>query len=116
MPTLFARIDTVFVRVRDLDAAARWYGETFDLEERFRSDWIVVLNLGETPLTLLKSDQEPFTPASEAHFNFYVPDVLKAHAHLQERGVPTGPNEDGGGVRWFWFSDPDGNRLEVCHF
>jgi catechol 2,3-dioxygenase-like lactoylglutathione lyase family enzyme len=117
MSSLFTRIDTVFVRVRDLDAAARWYTETLGFAERFRSDWIVVLNASETALTLIRPERtEDFCPAIEAPFNFYVPDVQRAHDHLLSRDVETGPISDGGDVLWFWFKDPDGNQLEVCHF
>ncbi|MBP6669065.1 MAG: hypothetical protein KA180_06435, partial [Gemmatimonadales bacterium] len=37
-----------------------------------------------------------------------------AYAILLERGARVDPIQEGGGVRFFSFYDPDGNRLEAC--
>ncbi|MBO2518606.1 MULTISPECIES: VOC family protein [Limnochorda] len=111
---MFRRIDTVFVRVRNLDEAVAWYTQHLGLEVRWRHPGVACLNLGETPLTLLEAG-EAFHPVEEAPFNFYAPDIEAAYARLRAAGVPVDEQiTDDGGVRWFGFRDPDGNRLEVC--
>jgi catechol 2,3-dioxygenase-like lactoylglutathione lyase family enzyme len=110
----FHKVDTVFVKVADLAAAARWYTELLGWPELFHTEHIFVLRAPEgPPLTLLG-------PAATewSGFNFYAPDAEGAHAWLIERDVEVGPIERAPDqpVSWFWFRDPDGNRLEVCSY
>jgi catechol 2,3-dioxygenase-like lactoylglutathione lyase family enzyme len=112
--TPFQRIDTVFVKLDDPHAAAGWYSDVLGWPELFRTDYIVVLRSPDgPPLTLLN-------PAGGewSGFNFYAPDAQAAHAWLVERGVEVGPLTRAGDqpVTWFWFRDPQGNRLEVCSY
>lgn len=111
---MFRRIDTVFLRVPNLDEAVAWYTEHLGLTERWRRPGVACLNLGETPLTLLEV-KDGFRPAEEPPFNFYVQDIDAAHARLKAAGIPVDETiTEEPGVRWFDFSDPYGNRLEVC--
>lgn len=118
MGQMFRRVDTVFVQVADVDKATAWYAEVLGLTERFRRQDLACLGAGETSITLLgpgwwKNGRPGRTPAA---FNFYVPDAEQAHRHLRDQGVTCGPVEMDGTSSWFWFDDPDGNRLEVCSF
>ena len=113
---MFRRIDTVFLRVRNLDAALAWYTEHLGLTVRWRQPGVGCLNVAETPLTLLEAT-DGFTPASEPTFNFYAADIDGVYQRLQQAGVVVDDQiTDSPGVRWFDFQDPDGNRLEVCWF
>lgn len=114
MSTLFKRIDTVFFRVRNLEAAVAWYTGHLGLSLRWQVEGYACLNLAETPLTLVEAG-EGFTPVAHAAFNFYAADIDAVYSQLKEAGVAVDPaiaNEPG--VRYFGFSDLDGNRLEVC--
>lgn len=114
MPALFKRIDTIFFRVRNLDAAVAWYTETLGLTLRWQVEGYACLNLAETPLTLVEAADD-FAPVAHATFNFYATDIEAVYSQLKEAGVAVDPaiaNEPG--VRFFGFSDLDGNRLEVC--
>ncbi|MBG9795855.1 hypothetical protein ABD76_26795 [Paenibacillus dendritiformis] len=113
---MIERIDTVFVRVPDLEEAKTWYMEVLGLALKWENDHIAVLGLGETPLTLLKTEASSFRPAAEAAFNFYVKDAEAAHRHLRAAGVEVSAVEEGDGVKWFSFQDHCGNRLEACFF
>ncbi len=119
MTALFKRIDTVFLKVMDLDQAINWYTKVLGFTLRWRMDegGYAALNISETPLTLVQVPRDTeFTPTTFSSFNFYVSDITEAHNHLKEHQVEVGEIEDGGDVKWFWFKDPDGNRLEVCYF
>nr|MBO2471919.1 hypothetical protein [Bacillota bacterium] len=111
---MFRRIDTVFLRVRNLDDAVAWYTEKLGLALKWRQPGLACLGLGETPLTLLEAADE-FVPAEEPPFNFYAADIEEARRRLRDAGVEVDEEiQSDGTVRWFGFADLDGNRLEVC--
>lgn len=120
---LFTKIDTVIVRVRELEEAQAWYEEKLgfragDVDEKER---LVVLNVGgETFLTIYElKPGEMIAPQSTARSYpiFYTGDIQTAHRLLSERGVEVGSIEgEPGGTQWFAFKDRDGNLFEVCHY
>ncbi|WP_025029063.1 VOC family protein [Caldalkalibacillus mannanilyticus] len=118
MSILFKRIDTVFLRVKNFEEAINWYTNILGFELRWKEDvgGYAALNISETPLTLVREDQEKFVPSASAHFNFYVENAEEAHQYLLKNDVEVGPIEKDGEVQWFWFKDPEGNRLEICSF
>ncbi|EFV75677.1 hypothetical protein HMPREF1013_04172 [Bacillus sp. 2_A_57_CT2] len=113
---MFTRIDTVFLQVIDFGKAIEWYSTVLGFPVRWRDDQggYAALEIGETPLTLVRS--EKVIPSSHMPFNFYVSDIVEAHQHLAGHKVKAGPIQDDGTVKWFEFEDPDGNKLGVCHF
>jgi len=114
MDRLFKRIDTVFLPVKDLGRAIEWYAATLGFGLRWRSGNYAALNVSETPLTLYEPDD--FRPVENVGFNFYVTDIEAAHRTLKDEGCETGDIQQGGGVLFFDFQDPDGNALSVCWF
>lgn len=120
MSALFDRLDTIILRVRRLDVALEWYRRVLGLPVVFedREDELAVLSLGRgTSITLYTLDAEevPAPPGSAGPFPiFATPSAAQAYALLLERGARVDPIQEGGGVRYFSFYDPDGNRLEAC--
>jgi catechol 2,3-dioxygenase-like lactoylglutathione lyase family enzyme len=55
--TLFKRIDTVFLHVKQFDQAIEWYVQKLGFTLRWRHDegGYAALNIGETPLTLVRA-------------------------------------------------------------
>jgi len=117
---LFAGLDTVLLRVRDVDAAEVWYRERLGLTRTFADagERLVVLDVGgPTSLTLweLKADELPPGVGAARPFPiFRVADARATRRLLLERGVPVAEVVAGGGVTTFQFFDPDGNVLEAC--
>ncbi|MGH7544559.1 MAG: VOC family protein [Gemmatimonadota bacterium] len=116
---VFNRVDTVILRVRDYEKAVKWYRDRLGLEPIHTDpeEGLAVLALGDTSLTLwqLKADEVPSPPEAAGPFPIF--GVLKAKAarsELRKRKVEVGPLKEDGGVRYFTFRDPDGNRLEAC--
>jgi catechol 2,3-dioxygenase-like lactoylglutathione lyase family enzyme len=117
---VFQRLDTVVLRVRDINLAKAWYLEKlgfgkpyFDAAER-----LAVFDLGgTTSLTLweLKSGETlgPRDPA-RAFPIFSVADARETWALLRDRGVDVGDVVESGGVTYFTFRDLDDNLLEAC--
>lgn len=53
-------------------------------------------------------------PGSIKNLHFVVDDIGRARAELASRGVEISPVQDvGGGVKYAWFDDPDGNTLAL---
>lgn len=117
---LFRKVDTVILRVADLNAAREWYREKLGVREHFRDqkeNLAIVTVGGDTSLTLwqLKPGEEPVKATRAGSFPILMSDdVRKAHRTLSERGVKVDPVQSGGSVLWFAFYDLDGNRIEVC--
>lgn len=83
----FLRVDTVIPSVRDIAAASAWYQALLGAPPAYEDpgQGLVVLPVGDGgSLTLWRLDAAP------------------------------GPVEAGEGVRFFGFTDPDGNFLEAC--
>lgn len=120
MSGLFKRIDTVFLKVKDFDKAIDWYTTVLGFSVRWvhQDGGYAALNIGETPLTLVKAGEgEELPKKSPISFNFYSPNIEAAHAHLIENNVEVEPiNSESDGVKWFRFKDLEGNSLEVCYF
>ncbi len=125
MSFLVTQIDHVEVMVRDLDAAARWYGETLGLVEQRRWDPEPVM-LGGAPdgsmLALFRADgvaARGATPGPHWHRVAWRTDsdgFAVAQRHLAGLGIPfRGPVDHG--IAWsIYFHDPDGNPLEITYY
>lgn len=116
---LLRALDTVVVRVADLEAAVAWYEQKLGL---VRTDTDparrrAVFDLGgTTSLTLweLTRADVPMVPgAATTRPVFAVDDVDAAWATLRERDVLVDPVTESDGGRWFQFRDLDGNRLDA---
>jgi len=116
---VFEALDTVTMRVHDVDAAARWYREKLGLDTALVDPEArrVVFDLGgSTSLTLwqLARIDVPMVLGTATAFPvFAVSDVENVWNTLRDRGVLVEPVVESGGVRWFEFRDLDGNRLEA---
>ena len=67
----------------------------------------IVMGTGMGPVT-------DMTPGSLHGLHLVVADIDQARAELVERGLEVGEVTDvGGGVRYAWFSDPDGNSMAL---
>jgi GTP diphosphokinase / guanosine-3',5'-bis(diphosphate) 3'-diphosphatase len=113
-------IDTVLLRVQDLDAAAAWYETKLGLTRTFADpgERLVVYGVGgATSLTLwaLRPGEVPAPAEAARPFPiFRVSDARAAWSRLRGRGVAVGELAAANGVTSFQFRDPDGNALEAC--
>ncbi|MEI4769910.1 VOC family protein [Psychrobacillus sp. FJAT-51614] len=119
MPSIFKRIDTVFLQVSDFEQAIKWYGDVLGFKLRWKDDigGYAALEIGETPLTLVRTNRnEKPVKNNYISFNFYTSDIEQAHQYLVENDVNVEPINEDKNVKWFKFQDLEGNYLEVCHF
>lgn len=118
--TPFLRVDTVIVRVRDLARALPWYQGLLAVEPAYLDggEGLAVLPLGDTSLTLWQCKPDDGDRAATGRAGTYpilaVADADAAHAFVGAHGGAPEPVAAGAGVRYFGFTDPDGNYLEAC--
>lgn len=117
---IFARLDTVLLRVRDFERSKSWYETILGFSPSYvdPQERLVVFDLGgQTSLTLweLKRGEALAPPGFAGAFPiFLAADAVQAREHLLDRGVAVELIQQNSGVSFFGFFDPDGNRLEVC--
>ncbi|GLI04345.1 hypothetical protein YDYSG_03750 [Paenibacillus tyrfis] len=120
--SLFTGIPGIFVPVRDLNRSAAWYSTVLGLREFQRGDITVEFKVsdGGPVLVLFQAEQDvPVRFPSNRHIdgNFFIfktPDAEAAHRRLIDHGVSVTDILLYEGVqKYFFFEDPDGNRLSV---
>jgi catechol 2,3-dioxygenase-like lactoylglutathione lyase family enzyme len=111
-----------FVATRDLELAARFYGDVLGLELVESTPFAKVFDAGGTTLRVTRAEAP--AAASYTVLGWKVPDIEAAIGALRARGVEferfEGLEQDEhgawtapGGSRIAWFSDPDANRLSL---
>lgn len=105
---VFPKVDTVILRVRDLEKSRAWYEGKLGLRPGFvgKKERLVVYKVGEGETTFtiheLKPGERP-TPknVSQSHPIFYSHDIKTDHDILMGRGIVLDAiHEDEGGA-WF---------------
>jgi catechol 2,3-dioxygenase-like lactoylglutathione lyase family enzyme len=105
---------TVWYRVRDLEAARRFYCETLGFEPAVvpgdDGSW---LNLRHGEMEIALAQGEPIEDGGVAHVD--VPDVKAEAERLRAAGVDVGTVlELSGEIRLVDVFDPDGNRIQLA--
>ncbi|GIV58078.1 MAG: hypothetical protein KatS3mg042_0991 [Rhodothermaceae bacterium] len=117
---VFQGLDTVLVRVRDINLAKAWYMEKLGFAEPYfdPAERLAVFDLGgTTSLTLWElKPGETLGPRDHARAFpiFSVANARETCALLRDRGVDVAEVVDSGGVAYFMFRDLDDNLLEAC--
>jgi catechol 2,3-dioxygenase-like lactoylglutathione lyase family enzyme len=114
------RVDFVLIPVRDLARADEFYGKTLGLQRNPKSTerWV---EYETSNVTLALISPEAMGPAFLEDFQpiwmpiaLRVPDVDEARGRLEAAGVPfQGATIDSGVCRMAYFTDPDGNALQL---
>ena len=114
------RIDHVVLRVRDLDAMIRFYGQALGcpVERRLEKLQLVQLRAGDCLLDLVKNDA-PRQGRNMDHVCFRVDpfDLAAIQEALQPFGITPGDvvqryGAEGDGPS-IYFDDPEGNQVEL---
>jgi len=104
---------TVWYRIRDLDAARRFYRDVLGFDETavdFEERW-AHLRRGEMAIGIVEG--EPDVDGAVAHVD--VPDVKEEADRLRAAGVEVGiVLELAGQMRLLDVFDPDGNRVQLA--
>ena len=113
---IFRELHATVMPVRDLAKSLAWYRETLGLEpRRVVEGFLAVLGTGG-PTNICLYVPEDETHRDGSFPNFRSDDIEATRSHLESCGVRCTEISGGGGVAFFTFHDPDGNRIDVCEF
>lgn len=111
-------IDTVIMRVSDIDKSKTWYIEKLGLQNIHEDETLRLVVLDTycpTSLTLWETkDTIQNNPGATTYPIFSTPDAKAAREQLLNRGVSVGDLTIDHVVTYFTVFDPDNNVLEVC--
>ena len=115
------KLELVPVPVTDVDKAKAFYTEkvgfVVDVDVRpFEGMRVVQLTPPGSACSIVigtgLNDISDMTPGTQKGLHLVVPDIDMARDELIGRGVAVGEVQDvGGGVKYAWFADPDGNSM-----
>jgi catechol 2,3-dioxygenase-like lactoylglutathione lyase family enzyme len=115
---LLQGIDTVIVRVSNIETSKEWYVTKLGLAALFDDPnmKLVVLDTNSpTSLTLWQTGQTVVINRDTASYPiFRTPDAEALRQEIISRGIEAGEIIQDDYVRYFYFYDPDGNVLEAC--
>ncbi|WP_339147828.1 MULTISPECIES: VOC family protein [unclassified Sutcliffiella] len=114
---MIERIDTLCLRVSDIEKSSDWYQELLGLKVAFKGEGYQVLNVGDgssVPLTIEKGDTNPGD--NQSYPIFFSKDIKRTYKNLKEQGVSVSELHNDGVNKFFNFYDLDGNKLQVCFF
>jgi catechol 2,3-dioxygenase-like lactoylglutathione lyase family enzyme len=118
------RLDHVSLNVSDRARSIVWYADVLGLEQRGaarRDDWPVFMGEFGACIALFQAGVQSPERQKEStglrHVAFMVgrEDIDRAKARLEERGVEF-RFEDHGNAHSVYFSDPDGNVIELTSY
>lgn len=116
-----SHIDHVALNVGNASEAAAWYVEVLGLERKYQDVWEdcpAVVCAGSTCLALFPSGSAPAPGSSgirHVAFNVDYANFLQAQLELKQRGIPF-HFEDHEICHSIYFTDPDGNQLELTTY
>ncbi|WP_226998883.1 VOC family protein [Flavisolibacter tropicus] len=115
---LLQGIDTVIVRVSNIEVSKDWYINKLGLSSIWddpKMKLVVLDTKSPTSLTLWQTDQSVMVNRETASYPiFRTPDAEALRQELLSRGVEAGAPIQDDHVKYFFFYDPDGNVLEAC--
>ena len=108
-----------FLYYEDMDAAAKFYGETLGFKETFDQGWVKFFQIADNAFVGLVDSEKGFHKASDnkpVMLSIITKDVVKWHAYIQTTDVkitsPLGSEAGKGLVRGFMIADPAGYTVE----
>ena len=113
------RLEVVVVHVSDVDRAKAFYADRMGFvvdHDTYPADGVRVVQLtppGSACSIVIGTGMGPISemaPGTVKALHLVVPDIQQARQELADRGVEVAEITDvGGGVRYAFFADPDGN-------
>ena len=109
-PLTDAKLETVFVWVRDFKRMRAFYHETLGLPIAYENPHFVNLRSGDCSIAL-HSERETHVRSDSWHMEFLVKDIDATVSQLSRRGVDVAPVRAESFGRITTLRDPEGNEI-----
>jgi len=109
-PLADAKLETVFLWVRDFDQMRAFYHETLGLPIAYENPHFADLRAGGCSIAL-HSEREAHTRSDSWHMEFLVKDIEAVVTELSRRGVNVDSIRSESFGRITTFRDPEGNEI-----
>ena len=109
-PLATARLETVFLWVREFKRMREFYHETLGLPIAYENPHFAELRAGRASIAL-HGEREPHVRSNSWHMEFLVDDIDAVVTSLSRRGVSVDPIRDEAFGRIASFRDPEGNEI-----
>lgn len=117
-PRILQGIDTIIIRVSDINNAKKWYLEKLQLNsiwEDEKLNLVVLDTQSATSITLWQTDDKIIVNKNTSSYPiFKTTNAQEAFQELQNKGVLVEQIIEDHFVKYFFFYDLDGNILETC--
>ncbi|MBA2174892.1 VOC family protein [Halobacillus locisalis] len=113
---MIERIDTMCLKVSDVEKSSQWYQEILGFEVAFQNKGYRVLKVGSGGIPLTIEEGVTTTGSSQNYPIFFARDIEGTYEKLVSEGVKVDPLQNDGVNHFFDFYDLDGNKLQVCFF
>lgn len=111
-------IDTVIIRVSNLEISKKWYTENLNLNVIWEDPILKLAVLetgGPTSLTIWQTDKViNFDRDTSSYPIFRTFDAIQLRKELIDKGVNVSELIEDSSVKYFLIYDPDGNVIEAC--
>lgn len=113
---LFEKIDTICLKVNDVENASLWYQNVLVFKETFRDEYYRILSIGNSAIPLTLEKGEGSASSNQVYPIFYTRNIEASYEKLKENGVTVSAIEADGVNQYFDFYDLDGNQLQACYW
>ena len=114
---MIERIDTLCMKVKNVEKSSDWYEELLGFSVVFKDKGYRVLRIGDgssVSLTIEEGDTIP--NADQSYPIFYSKDIQGLYEKLKEHNVRVSKLRYDDVNHFFDFFDLDDNKLQVCYF
>lgn len=113
---MIERIDTICLKVSNVEAASAWYQEILGFKEAFRADHYCILSIGDSRVPLTIEQGNGGANKDGTYPIFFSKDPEKTFSKLKEMGVEVEEIQRDGANTFFDFYDLDHNKLQICYW
>ena len=113
---LIERIDTLCLKVKDVENSSKWYQDILGFKEAFKGEGYRVLSVGEGGVPLTIEEGETQSSVNQSYPIFYTSYIHQTYDELKDQNVRVSDLHNDGVNHYFDLYDIDNNKLQVCFF
>lgn len=107
---LIKRVETVFIRVSDIEKSSAWYKSVLQLDIKWGKEGMAAFKLGETDITIM---QQELDITKDVTFNLLVNDIHSFRQHLKSLNINVSDIKTWEDLYYISFLDIDGNEIQA---